>query len=254
MTNIDDQFAKHTRELLLRAKKKASGNPERPCGSEALSRIVRTLRGAPDYPYDLSCLPARATTGMTIPALPEYLCSLTAETGGSQPHPAVLRANVCLLLPRFAATSLAIARVSCFTSPAHLIGFATSTGLRTFLIGTEGTLELPTYGNYGGGGYSSGVFGGEVLTRASGKPLSRARLTELGSDPVDRLDYLFYRHDVVSNDVGEPNTRGQAKADVSLVKSLIKLDASYDPEASIYAGAATFAYLSRLILKDRTLA
>jgi hypothetical protein len=121
-------------------------------------------------------------------------------------------------------------------------------------IGTEGALDLPTYGNYGGGGYSSGVFGGEVLTRASGKPLSQARLTELGSeseDPVDRLDYLFYRHDVVSNDVGEPYTREQAKADVSLVKSLIKLDASYDPEASIYAGAATFAMIGRLAINDK---
>jgi hypothetical protein len=118
-------------------------------------------------------------------------------------------------------------------------------------VGTEGALDLPTYGNYGGGGYSSGEFGGEVLTRASGKPLSQARLKELGSDPVDRLDYLFYRHDVVSNDVGEPYTRGQAKADVSLVKSLIKLDASYDPEASIYAGAATFAMIGRLAINDK---
>jgi hypothetical protein len=41
------------------------------------------------------------------------------------------------LLPRFAATSLAIARVSCFTSPADLIGFATSRGLRTFVFGLQ---------------------------------------------------------------------------------------------------------------------
>ncbi len=121
-------------------------------------------------------------------------------------------------------------------------------------IGTTGALELPTYGNYGGGGYSAGQFGGQLLTTSSGKPLSQARLTALGSeteDPVDRLDYLFYRHDVASNDVGEAYTRGQAKADVSLIKSLIGLDASYDPEASLYAGGATLTMIGRLAVNDK---
>jgi hypothetical protein len=120
-------------------------------------------------------------------------------------------------------------------------------------IGTAGALEIPTYGNYGGGGYSAGDFG-ELLTSSAGRPLSQTHLTKLGSafeDPVDRLDYLFYRHDVVSNDVGEPYDRGQAKADVSLVKSLIKLDASYDPEASFYAGGATLAMIGRLAINDK---
>ncbi|MDP8920660.1 MAG: hypothetical protein M3O00_17625 [Pseudomonadota bacterium] len=121
-------------------------------------------------------------------------------------------------------------------------------------VGREGALELPTYGNYGGGGYSAGEFGGQLLTTSSGRPLSQTRLTTLGSkseDPVDRLDYLFYRHDVASNDVGEAYTRGQARADVSLIKSLIKLDASYDPEASLYAGSASFAMIGRLAINDK---
>jgi hypothetical protein len=121
-------------------------------------------------------------------------------------------------------------------------------------VGTKGALEFPTYGNYGGGGYSAGEFGGQLLTTSSGRPLSQTRLTELGSesdDPLDLLDYLFYRHDVVSNDVGEPYDRGQAKADASLVKSLIKLDASYDPEASFYAGGATLAMIGRLAINDK---
>lgn len=120
--------------------------------------------------------------------------------------------------------------------------------------GTDGALEFPTYGNYGGGGYSAGEFGRELLTTSSGRPLSQTQLTLRGSDtddPVDRLDYLFYRHDVVSDDIGEPYTRAQAKDDVSLVKSLIKLDASYDPEASLYAGGVTFAMLGRLSLHDQ---
>ena len=120
-------------------------------------------------------------------------------------------------------------------------------------IGTEGALELPTYGNYGGGGYSAGDYGGQPLTTSSGNPLSQARLiaSESAPDhPVDRLDYLFYRHDVASNDVGEPYTQEQARADASLVKSLIKLDASYDPEASLYAGSANFAMIGRLAIND----
>jgi hypothetical protein len=121
-------------------------------------------------------------------------------------------------------------------------------------VGAEGALDLPTYGNYGGGGYSAGEFGGQLLTTSSGRPLSLARLTKLGSefeDPLDRLDYLFYRHDVASNDVGEPYNRGQATADASLVKSLTMLDASYDPEASFYAGGATLAMIGRLAINDK---
>ncbi|KLK90773.1 hypothetical protein AA309_24015 [Microvirga vignae] len=120
--------------------------------------------------------------------------------------------------------------------------------------GTEGAVGLPTYANYGGGDYSSGEFGGQLLTKSSGKPLSQEKLTELGSDsqdPLDLLDYLFYRHDVASSDVGEAYTQEQAKADARLVKSLIKLDASYDPEASLYAAGATFTMLGRLALHDQ---
>ncbi|MGF9764675.1 hypothetical protein AAII07_57320 [Microvirga sp. 0TCS3.31] len=117
-------------------------------------------------------------------------------------------------------------------------------------VGTEGALDLPTYGNYGGGGYSAGEFGGQLLTTSSGRPLSQTRLTKTGLESKDPLDYLFYRHDVASNDVGEPYDRGQAKADASLIRSLIKLDASYDPEASFYAGGTTLAMIGRLAIND----
>jgi hypothetical protein len=53
MTNMDDQLAKHIRDLLLKATRKASDNPELTREAEALHRVVRTLRRAPDYPYDL---------------------------------------------------------------------------------------------------------------------------------------------------------------------------------------------------------
>src|SRR3954451_3506121 len=73
-----------------------------------------------------------------------------------------------------------------------------STG-ETVPAGTEGAIALPTYGNYGGGGYSAGEFGGDLLTKPSGRPCSQKQLTKLGldnQDPLDGLDYAFYVHDV----------------------------------------------------------
>lgn len=121
------------------------------------------------------------------------------------------------------------------------------------LAGTEGAVPLPTYGNYGGGGYSAGAFGGEPLTTLSGEPLTQDELTQLGSDlqdPRDALDFRFYLHDVASNDVGEPYDQEQAQADAALVEDLVELDARYDPEASLYAGGATLGMIARLALND----
>jgi hypothetical protein len=120
--------------------------------------------------------------------------------------------------------------------------------------GTEGALALPTYGNYGGADYAAGSFGGELLTTASGRPYSQSQLAQLASGserPVDRLDYLFYRHDVASAQTGDGYSRQQAKADVALIKSLTSLDASYDPEASLYAGFSTLALVERLAVNGK---
>jgi hypothetical protein len=120
--------------------------------------------------------------------------------------------------------------------------------------GTEGALELPTYGNYGGGGYSAGEPGGDPPTTLSGGPLTLDQLTQQGIEnriPVDALDYLYYRHDVASSDVGEPYTQEQAQADAALINALILFDASSDPEASLYAGGSTLAMLGRLAINDQ---
>ncbi len=53
MTNMDDQVAKHIRELLLRTTRKASDDPERSRESEALNRVVRVLRGGSDFSWEL---------------------------------------------------------------------------------------------------------------------------------------------------------------------------------------------------------
>jgi hypothetical protein len=113
-----------------------------------------------------------------------------------------------------------------------------------------GYIGIPTYGNYGGGGgYSAGEFGGELLTKADGSSLSYKQLLKVGDaaqDPVDKLDYLFYVHDVMSAQAGSGYTQQQALADISLLTSIDKLNVSYDPEASLYAGIAGLGMIGDL--------
>jgi hypothetical protein len=114
-------------------------------------------------------------------------------------------------------------------------------------------IGFPTYGNYGGGGYSAGQFGGDLLTRSDGSAYSYKQLVKFGDDlqdPADQLDYLFYQHDVASAQAGTGYTQAQAYADISLLKSLVKLDASYDPEASLYAGFASLAMIGELAIHN----
>jgi hypothetical protein len=103
-----------------------------------------------------------------------------------------------------------------------------------------GYIGLPTYGNYGGGGgYSAGEFGGQLLTNPDGSPLSDKQLLKVGDaaqDPVDKLDYLFYVHDVMSAQAGPGYTQQQALADITLLTSIDKLNVGHDAEASLYAG------------------
>jgi hypothetical protein len=103
---------------------------------------------------------------------------------------------------------------------------------------------LPTYGNYGGGAYSEGgASDGNWLTKPDGTPLGYLQLLALGSggeDPVDYLDYLFYRHDVLTS-----GPAYSASADIDLLNRLI-LYSSSDPEANLYAGGAELAMIGSL--------
>jgi len=114
--------------------------------------------------------------------------------------------------------------------------------------GTPGAIPFPTYGHYGGGGFSADQFGGALITKPDGSPYSYQQLLSIGTpeqDPVDKLDYLFYVHDVASSEAAG-YTQLQANADIALLKSLVILDASYDPEASLYAGAAELGMIGSL--------
>ena len=115
--------------------------------------------------------------------------------------------------------------------------------------GTPDAIAFPTYGNYGGAGYSAGEFGGTLLTQPDGSAYSYAQLVSIGTpneDPVDQLDYLFYRHDVASAAAGPGYSNAQALADATLLQGMVQLNTNYDPEASLYAGGAELAMLGDL--------
>jgi hypothetical protein len=120
-------------------------------------------------------------------------------------------------------------------------------------VPTPGAIAFPTYGHYGGGDYSAGAFGGALLTKPDGSAYSYSQLLAIGTplqDPVDKLDYLFYRHDVASAAAGPGYSFAQAEADIALLQSLNKLNVTYDPEASLYAGFASLAMIGDLAIHN----
>jgi hypothetical protein len=48
MTHMDDQVAKHIKEMILKIKRKPTDNKERPRKPEAIDQIVQILRRHPD--------------------------------------------------------------------------------------------------------------------------------------------------------------------------------------------------------------
>jgi hypothetical protein len=54
MTHMDDQVAKHIREMILKITRKPTDNQEPPCTPEPLDQIVRVLRSLPNSRYDLT--------------------------------------------------------------------------------------------------------------------------------------------------------------------------------------------------------
>jgi len=103
---------------------------------------------------------------------------------------------------------------------------------------------FPTYGNYGGGHYSEGIaFDGTLLTKPNGSPLGYAQLLAHGAggqDPVDYLDYLSYRHDVLTS-----GPLYSASADIDFINRLIPYS-SNDPEANLYAGFTELGMIGSL--------
>jgi hypothetical protein len=94
-------------------------------------------------------------------------------------------------------------------------------------------IPLPTYGNFGGAGYSQGVF---VLNSDP---------AQFDPVPIDALDQLFQIHDQAYAVSATPSDL--SAADVGLIRGIAALDLSQlDPEASLYGGAATLAVIEHL--------
>ncbi len=91
-------------------------------------------------------------------------------------------------------------------------------------------VAVPTYGNYGGPGYSEGAFG---------------PLAEPYKPPADALDALFLAHDLASDAAATPAE--QAVADLGLLRGVVALrPAQLDAEASVYAGLTTLTMVGHL--------
>jgi hypothetical protein len=98
-------------------------------------------------------------------------------------------------------------------------------------------VPLPTYGNFGGAGYSQGVF------------IANPDLTQFDPVPVDALDQEFLFHDQASALAG--TTAEQAAADAALIRGIeVVNQEQLDAEASLYAGGATLAMIEQLAAAD----
>jgi hypothetical protein len=53
MTHMDDQDAKHIKDMIRRVMQRSSENQEQSASLDTLTQVVRVLRRGPDYPYDL---------------------------------------------------------------------------------------------------------------------------------------------------------------------------------------------------------
>ena len=101
------------------------------------------------------------------------------------------------------------------------------------LVPGPGGVPIPTYGNYGGPGYSNG----QVL----GSP---DQPVDYSAPPVDPLDALFRFHDMAYD---SPSTLVRAEGDLALVRGIEGLSSGpLPPEESLYAGAAILFGLEQL--------
>jgi hypothetical protein len=105
----------------------------------------------------------------------------------------------------------------------------------SILVPGPGGVPVPTYGNYGGPGYSDG----EVLS-------SPDQPVDYSAAPVDPLDELFRFHDMA---YASPSTLVRAEGDLALIQGIQGLSLGLlSPEQSLYAGAAIVFGIQQLAL------
>jgi hypothetical protein len=101
-------------------------------------------------------------------------------------------------------------------------------------------VPIPTYGNYGGPDYSDGSVGGTI-------PITGAL------PPVDKLDKLFFRHDLAYQQ--NPSATEIPSADLALIHGIEHLTTTHQlgAEASFYAGAAILGVVAFMALNGHPL-
>jgi hypothetical protein len=100
---------------------------------------------------------------------------------------------------------------------------------------------VPTYGNYGGPGYTAGQYSA---------PGSATNPGNYALEPIDPLDALFRFHDM-AYDPGLPgyNPAARPLADVALIEGISRIpNGQLDADAAIYAGLATLAFVVQVEL------
>jgi len=103
------------------------------------------------------------------------------------------------------------------------------------LVPGPGGLPIPTYGDYGGPGYSNG----HVLS-------SPDQPVDYSAPSVDPLDALFRFHDMAYD---SPSTLVRAEGDLALIQGIEELSSGHlSPEESLYAGAAIVFGIQQLTL------
>jgi hypothetical protein len=107
----------------------------------------------------------------------------------------------------------------------------------TQVPGPDGIL-VPTYGNYGGPGYSDG----QILTSPN-QPVAYQ------SPPVDTLDRYFRAHDHAYD---SPDPVHRAEGDLRLAQRIAALpDSQLDAEASLYGGFATLFAINQILTVNK---
>src|SRR5262249_31455343 len=103
-------------------------------------------------------------------------------------------------------------------------------------------IPIPTYGNYGGPGYTAGALGATTPPPPP-NPI-----------PADQLDQLFYEHDFAlqqAQAIPDPHAAAEAvvTASVGLVLAMDQLTLTQpsSPAVQLYEGLATLAVTSQLI-------
>ena len=105
----------------------------------------------------------------------------------------------------------------------------------SILVPGPGGVPIPTYGNYGGPGYSNG----KVLS-------SPDQPVDYSAPPVDPVDALFRFHDMAYD---SPSTLVRAEGDFALIEGIQELSfGPLSPEESLYAGAAIVFGIQQLAL------